>query len=52
MGTVDEDQAEGRVSIECSTPGCDFHETGKVRPLIASRIPTRPEDAPSMLLKR
>lgn len=46
MKTVDEDQAEGRVSIQCD---CGFHETGKVRPLIPSTTSTKPEDAPSLL---
>lgn len=30
VGIVDEDQARGRVSIQCPTPGCGFHETRKL----------------------
>lgn len=51
MGIVDHEQAMGAVSIQCPTSGCDFHETGRVSPLITSETPTRPEDAPSQLLK-
>lgn len=46
-GVIDEDQAEGRVSIQC--PNCSFHRTGKVRPLIPSTQPTKPEDMPASL---
>ena len=24
---IDDDQFYGRVSLQCATPGCDFHET-------------------------
>ncbi len=47
MGSIDEDQAAGRVSIQCPTGGCTFHETGKVRPLIPDTTATRSVDAPS-----
>jgi hypothetical protein len=30
-GEIDDDQAAGRVSIECATAGCDFHETVDLR---------------------
>jgi hypothetical protein len=26
-GDLDDDQLHGRVSVECQTPGCSFHET-------------------------
>ncbi len=47
MGSIDEDQAEGRISIQCITPDCDFHETGVVRPLIPTTTAISPQDAPS-----
>jgi len=47
MGTVDEDQRMGRVSIQCE---CGFHETGMVYPAISSSTPTKPEDAPNKLI--
>ena len=50
MGAIDEDQAKGRVSIQCPTEGCTFHETGMVRPLIPSTIATNSQDAPSAVL--
>lgn len=27
LGIVDEDQYQGRVSIQCATDGCGYHET-------------------------
>ncbi len=30
-GTVDADQWEGEVSIECGNPACDYHETHDLR---------------------
>lgn len=39
LGVIDADQAEGRVSIECVTPACMFHATGRVEPLVASTEP-------------
>ena len=50
MGSIDEDQAEGRVSIQCVTKGCDFHKTGTVRPLILTTEPTKPAHAPSFFV--
>lgn len=26
-GMIDDDQLRGRVSVECASPGCGFHET-------------------------
>lgn len=46
MGAIDDDQAEGRVSIVC--PSCPFHETGKVTRKVLTTTPTKPEDAPTM----
>ncbi len=46
MGPIDDDQAEGRVSIVC--PNCPFHETGKVTAKVLTTTPTKPEDAPTM----
>ena len=48
MKALDDDQANGRVSIQCDE-GCDFHETGIVRPLIPTTQATKPEEAPSRL---
>jgi len=50
LAAVDEDQAEGRVSLQCPTEGCAFHETGFVRPKVETREPMHPEIAPSNLL--
>ncbi len=50
MGTIDQDQAEGRVSIQCMTDGCNYHETGMVRPLIPSTVATSSQDAPMGVL--
>ena len=30
LGAIDEEQADGKVSIVCPVPTCDFHETGEV----------------------
>jgi len=38
---VDKEQALGQVSIDC--PECDFHETGKISPLIFTSTPTNPK---------
>ena len=46
MGAIDDDQANARVSIQCPTEGCSYHETGFVRPLIPTIKPTKPQDAP------
>lgn len=34
--TIDADQLAGRVSIVCPNDACDFHETGRVMPIILS----------------
>lgn len=34
---LDDDQVNGRVSIECVTPGCDFHETHNLAPLFSEK---------------
>ena len=51
MYAVNTDQAYGTISIVCPTEDCDFHETGKVYPLILTKVATKPEDAPSKLIK-
>ena len=33
-GTIDEDQADGRVSIDHTPDGCTYHKTVRVRPRI------------------
>lgn len=38
FGEVDQDQWQGRVSIECSTPGCTFHETHNFAQLEADAL--------------
>ena len=43
-GSIDQDQAEGRVSIVCE---CGMHETGKVRPLIPDTEPVDRDTMPS-----
>lgn len=35
LGFVDEDQAYGRVSIQCE---CGFHKTGRISPIIEGMI--------------
>ena len=37
-GLIDDDQVNGRVSILCESPLCNFHETGHVRPIIESTM--------------
>lgn len=34
---LDDDQVHGRVSIECVTPGCTFHETHDLSPLFGAQ---------------
>ncbi len=43
-GSIDEEQAEGRVSIVCE---CGMHRTGKVRPLILDTAPAKRDAMPS-----
>lgn len=47
LGTIDEDQAHGRVSIQCVTLDCDFHETGTVSLLIPDTVAIKLEQAPT-----
>ena len=47
--SIDADQANGLVSMVCPDESCDFHETGKVRPLVPTTTATRPEDMPTWM---
>lgn len=31
VGHIDQDQYEGQISIECSNPACNYHETHDLR---------------------
>ena len=44
---IDDDQANGLVSMVCSNEPCDFHEAGTVRPLVPTTTAMRPEDMPT-----
>lgn len=44
---IDREQADGRKSMICANEGCDFHDSGIVRPLVPTSMPIKAEDAPS-----